>query len=75
MLMILDDIKNLEDLAHNYDYKRRLPLLSTAHLTKEKCKKIVDLMRQDKSLTVKSIARENHIVASLLNYVSILVRK
>jgi len=74
MLMILDDIKNLEDLAHSYDYRRRLPLLSTAHLSKEKCKRIVDLMRQDKSLTVKSIARENHIVASLLNYVSILVR-
>jgi len=39
MLMLLEDVKNLQDLSQNYDFKTRIPLISRSFIGKEKTKK------------------------------------
>ena len=73
--MILDDVKHVEDLRSTYDFKARLPLLMNLDLTKEKCKKITEMLRQDRTLNAKSLENDNHIVASLLEYLVLIVRR
>jgi hypothetical protein len=74
ILMILEDIKNLQDLAQHYDFKVRLPLVKNTFVGKEKCKKITDMLRIDKYLNSKILMTENHVIAALLDYLILIVR-
>ena len=73
--MILEDVKTLQDLSQNYDFKVRLPLISKMHVGKEKCRKVVEMLRIDKYLNTKVLLTENHVIASLFDYLVLVVRK
>jgi len=74
ILMILENIMTLQDLSQNYDFKQRLPMLRKSFVGKEKCKKIIDMLRIDKYLNSKILMVENHVIAALLDYLTLIVR-
>jgi len=75
MLMILEEVKSLQDLSQNYDFKKRLPLLSKMFVGKDKCNKILDMLKVDKYLNSKVLTAENHVIGALFDYISLIVRK
>lgn len=75
MLMILEDIKNLQELSQSYDFKTRIPMLSRSFIGKEKTKKVIDMLRIDRYLSPKILMAENYVIANLLEYMTLIVRK